>query len=341
MSSDTDRVPRPDVRIEARAGTAVALRLRLHNRMMAATLVRPAVDDWVAHDGQILPSGARIEPSYVYLLQGAEARQTLSLLVPAHLAPDTVLTASLRFPGLGPEAVAIELRVLAPATDGQPVAPVAHEVEVALPLGEAPGRGNDDFGAMAQASYSLVAGLAGLDMLPARWLVAELAVALAQLGETRAETDEGRALLERLGRTRFFKNGVVAFASAQAPRWILSGLAATSGLHAALGGQGGQGQMLSIWERWLVGLADGDIESDGASARVVLPEATLHAFAATLGTQADRWFANIVLGLGAVSPRIDTVLRTIADQAPEPPEPAPTPAPPPDDVLGEGGSVAR
>ncbi len=214
-------------------------------------------------------------------------------------------------------------------------------MEVSLPLGEAPARGNDEFGAVAQASYSLVAGLAGLDMLPARWLVAELAVALAQLGETRAGTDDGRALLERLGRTRFFKNGVVAFASAQAPRWILSGLAATSGLHAALGGLGGQGQILSIWERWLVGLADGDIEADGAAARVMLPEATLSAFAATLGTQADRWFANIVLGLGAVSPRIDTVLRTIADQVPDAPGPAPTSPAPPDDVLGEDGSVAR
>ena len=41
-------LPRAD--LEARPGMVVALRLRLHNRMMAAALVRPMIDDWVASD---------------------------------------------------------------------------------------------------------------------------------------------------------------------------------------------------------------------------------------------------------------------------------------------------
>jgi hypothetical protein len=334
-------VPIPNVAVEARPGSAVALRLRIRNRMMAAGLLRPEVDEWVANDGQILPSGARIEPGYVYLLQGAEARQTITLLVPAHLGAEAVLKTSLRFPGLGEETIPIEVRIRAPAAGAGPEPPLDVPLEIALPLGERMAATGDDFGSLAQASYSLVAGLAGLDMIPARWLVAELLTAVAQVGEAQAQTETGRALLDRLGRTRFFKNGVVAMASAQAPRWILSGLAATSGLHAALGGQTGQGQLLYIWERWLLGLADGDIESDGAAARVHVPELALQSFASELGTSADRWFGNLVLGLAALSPRVATTLEAIAAQAPESGDAPPPPGSPPDDVIGEDGSLGR
>lgn len=330
----------PAVIVEARPGTAVALRLRIRNRMMAAGLLRPTVDDWVASDGQILPSGARIEPGYVYLLQGAEARQTITLLVPSHLGDSVVLTSSLSFPGLGPEAIPIEVRIRDAAAGVGPQPPLDVPLDIALPLGERAQAAGEEFGSMAQASYSLVAGLAGLDMIPARWLVAELLAAIASVGEERAQTDAGRLLLDRLGRTRFFKNGVVAMASAQAPRWILSGLAATSGLHAALGGQTGQGQLLYIWERWLIGLADGDIESDSAAAQARVPDHALQSFAGELGTNADRWFGSLVLGMSALSPRIAATLDAIAAQAPDGPD-APPPAGPPDDVIGEDGSLGR
>ena len=80
----------PRVDLEARSGMAVALRVKLANRMMAAALVRLAVDEWVASDGEILPAAARIEPAYVYLLQGAEVRQTVSLRVPLPLQVSVV-----------------------------------------------------------------------------------------------------------------------------------------------------------------------------------------------------------------------------------------------------------
>ncbi len=136
---------------------------------------------------------------------------------------------------------------------------------------------------------------------------------------------------------------MVAFASAQAPRWILSGLSATSGLHAAMGGQLGQGQLLHIWERWLLGLADADIERGDAAPEVRVPDVQLQAFAATLGTQADRWFANLLLGLALLSPRVASALEQIAARAPEPPPPPAEAAPRAggDDVLGEDGSLGR
>ena len=70
-------LPRAD--LEARPGMVVALRLALRNRMMAAALVRPTIDDWVASDGEILPASARVEPAYAYLLQGSEVRLTVTL----------------------------------------------------------------------------------------------------------------------------------------------------------------------------------------------------------------------------------------------------------------------
>ncbi|MGR8931908.1 MAG: hypothetical protein ACU836_14845 [Gammaproteobacteria bacterium] len=331
----------PSLNLEARPGAVIALRLRTRNRMMAAGLLRPSVDEWVADDGQILPTGARAEPSYLYLLQGAEARQTITLLVPTNVGSGRVLHTWLRFPGLGEDAVAIEVRLLAPA-EGKVEAPLECSLEVSLPLGEDPKSvEGGDFGSMAQSSYSLVAGLAGLDMIPARWLAAELLATICQLGAERAKTEDGKSLLNRLGRTRFFKNGVVSFAAAQAPRWILSGLSAASGLHAALGGQVGQGQILYIWERWLLGLAEGDIERDGTNATVRMPHSTLTEFAASGGGAAEHWFANLVLGLAAISPRIAAALDALAAQAPDQPDGPIKPQPPVDDVLGEDGSIGR
>lgn len=337
--------PRAD--LEARPGMVVALRLALRNRMMAAALVRPTVDDWVASDGDILPASARIEPAYAYLLQGAEVRQTVTLRVPAHLPEGTLLTTALRFPGIGEAVVPIAVTLLPAAEAGVPVPALEVTLDLALPIGDDPvADGGDEFGSVAQASYSLVAGLAGLDMLPARWLVAEVLTAVCRIGEDQLATEAGAARLERLGRTRFFKNGVVSFASAQLPRWVMSGLSATSGLSAALGGSQGQGQLLTIWERWLLGLADADIEIGGPRTEVRLPDAQLQAFAATLGTHADRWFATLLLGLAALAPRIDAALAQIEARAPEPPPKedggggggAATGG---DDVLGEGGSLGR
>lgn len=336
-------LPRAD--LEARPGMVVALRLALRNRMMAAALVRPTIDDWVASDGEILPASARVEPAYAYLLQGSEVRLTITLRVPSHLSEGTQLTSALRFPGIGEVAVPITLKLLPAGEPGFALPALECPLEVALPIGDQPtADGGDVFGSVAQASYSLVAGLAGLDLLPARWLVAELLTAVCRLGDAQLATEAGAQRLEKLGRTRFFKNGVVSFASAQLPRWVLSGLSATAGLSAALGGPQAQGQLLTIWERWLLGLADSDIELGGPSAEVRLPDAQLQAFAGTLGTHADRWFASLMLGLAALSPRIDTALAQIEQLAPEAPAKEGDAAGgrgEGDDVLGEDGSLGR
>jgi hypothetical protein len=339
VTDSNQTAPHPGARLEAAPGQVIAVRLRARNRMMAAGLLRPAVDDWVADDGQIFNAGTRAEPAYLYLLQGAEARQTLTLRVPAGALPGSRLRTSLRFPGLGDEGVPIE--VLVTPIVGN-VSPIEYPLDVALPLGDVAGASIDEgFGSMAQASYSLVAGLAGLDLIPARWLVAELLTAACARGEARLASPDAQDLLARIGRTRFFKNGVVAFTSAQAPRWIMSGLSASSGLHAALGGQTGQGQLVYIWERWLLSLADGDIETGESAPLVRVPDSTLNSYAAHLGGAADQWFGNLIIGLADLSPRIAAALDAIAARSPPDNTPPPAAASPPDDIIDESGSLGR
>jgi hypothetical protein len=116
-------------------------------------------------------------------------------------------------------------------------------------------------------------------------------------------------------------------------------------LHAALGGQIGQGQLLYIWERWLLGLADADIESkETTAAQVRVPDSTLQMYASDLGTSADRWFGTLVLGLARLSLRIAAALEVIAERAPPAPKESRAgdgPSPPPQDVMGEDGPLSR
>jgi hypothetical protein len=334
---------RASLRVEA--GGVLVVRLFTQNRMMAPALLRPVVDDWVAGDGQILPAQARLEPSYAYLLQGSEVRQTITLPVASHLRPGTPLRSAIRFPGVEEAGVPLAVEVAAAGSLGSSF--VDHDLRVSLPLAAAagPAGGDRPAGTSAEVSYSLAAGLAGFEMIPARWVVAEVLALVCQAGSAYGVTPEGARLLDALGRTRFFKNGVLAFAAAQVPRWVSGGLSAASGLHAALGGQKGQGRLVYIWERWLLSLVDADVESapDGPAARV--PESTVESFVSREGLAADRWFGDLVLGLASLSPRLAAALEIIAAAAPPAPAadgpPTGEAAGPPDDVMGEGGSIQR
>lgn len=181
------------------------------------------------------------------------------------------------------------------------------------------------------ASYTLSTGLSGLEALPARWLVVELLLGLAGKGWQRSRTPGGEQLLAQLGRTRFFKNGVLAMASAQAPRWLSVSQSAAAAYHASVGGSPGQQGLLYFWEQWLWSVGNCSIPIAPFSG-----DATCEA----LGMDGDRWFGAIVLGLAEVSPRLNALLEAIAAlPAPAPIPSAPTPTF--DDILGEPKSLQR
>ena len=192
-----------------------------------------------------------------------------------------------------------------------------------------------------EASYSLATGLLGLDKLPARWLVVELLLILCQKGHEYAGTEQGSQLLKQLSRTRFLENGILALASAQAPRWLTISQSAAAAFHSSLGMQTGQGGLLYIWEQWLWSLIPADLKVGALKTEILVPPSPGEALVAQLSMDAQRWFASSVLGLTLISPRIAATVEAIAAQAPA----AAVKMPPPqfsfNEVLGEKGSIQR
>ena len=109
----------------------------------------------------------------------------------------------------------------------------------------------------------------------------------------------------------------------------------------ALGGQERQGRLLYIWERWLLSLMDGDIEAGDPLPDVRVPESNLQSFVASVGMSPDLWFAGVLLGLARISPRIAASLDTVARRAPEADSSSSGDQEPPQDLLGEEGSLQR
>jgi len=195
-------------------------------------------------------------------------------------------------------------------------------------------------GAGERAGNSLAMGLPGLEGLPARWLAAELLLVLAEKGKERAQTQAGSQLLAQLGRTRFFKNGVLAQAAAQVPRWLAVSLSAASAYHASIGGLPGQQGMLYAWEQWLWSLVEADLFAGELPLKIRVPDFVGGSTVTALGGNADLWFGAWVLALAQVSPRFAAFLEAIAPASAAPAAPAAS-EPVFDDVLGEEKSIQR
>jgi hypothetical protein len=329
---------RPSFTLRAPAGGLLIIRLTVVSRMMASAVVRPRLDAWVLPDGRLAEPRVEVAPATVYLAQNQEARLTLTTSLPADLEPGDRLRGGLRLPGIEQESLGLELEVL-PADQGEPSR--EHQISIILPLS---GYELGDRQAQStQAITRLVAALAGMEVIPAKWVVAEMLLTVCEVGAEYAETAEGSRLLERLSRLRFFKNGVLAFRGAHLPNWIMVAVSISSGLQSALGGRDSQGRLLHTWEKWLLDLMEIDIEDAGSEGREVhLPPPDLERSLARLGTTAETWFGALLLGLARLSPRLRDVFDHLAERAPEPPAgAAPEPAAEPGDVLSEEGSIQR
>lgn len=327
--------PHPPFRLSGQRGRPLVLRLNVASRTVAPAVLRPELDAWVTAAGEVVETPLRVSPSYVYLAPGQEARITVSALLPGELAPGELLRGGLRFPGADELTVPLELEISdGPARD--------HYLDLTVPLSPyEPAGGERPDVAATRAVSMLLVGLAGLEVVPARWVVAELLLTLCERGARRAETPAGAATLDRLSRLRFFKNGVLAFRGVHLPNWIMIGVTVSTGLNAALGGKGVQGRLLSTWERWLLDLIDIDLEQFDEEAPEVLLPPDLDSSLARIGNEAEQWFGYLLLGLMEISPRLGAVLSALAEAAPPPVagdagEPAEVA-----DVLSEEGSIHR
>jgi hypothetical protein len=299
----------PNLKIKVYPDSTLVLRLLLHSQITESLLFRPTLDDWIVGDGEILCLSSRIDPPYLYLVQENQVKQTITLSIPSLLQPGQIIKSWLRFPGIQEEAILIQVEILPPELEKDKHQVVEVPLPVTLPFTSQGGNSlSNTLDQTTAGIFGLLSGLIDLDKIPSRWLVAELLVILCQRGEEYAQTEPGNQLVNQLKTTRFFQNGVIAFASAQIPNWIAE---SNKSANTILGGQ----SLLYIWEQWLLSLVPADIEAEQKKEELSVPPFLAETFVSKLGGSADRWFAGLVLGLAVISPRIAAVAGAIATQS--------------------------
>lgn len=192
-----------------------------------------------------------------------------------------------------------------------------------------------------QTSYNLATGLSGFDLLPVRWLVLEILLLLNQMGREYIETEPGSKLLTRLSRTRFFKNGVIAFASAQVPRWLAISQSAANAYYESLGVPSSSRGVVYYWENWLWSLVE--IDSNSAIIKNIIRSSNVsgNLLVDQWEMDAEQWFGAIALGLVQLSPLVATQVQNIADRSPDSFPPTPQHSVTLDDILDEAISLQR
>ncbi|MGB3510518.1 MAG: hypothetical protein WBA93_15040 [Microcoleaceae cyanobacterium] len=306
----------PQLKLKLQPNSTLVLRLSFRNQMNEAILLRPTLDDLVVNPELVVSINQSLEPAYIYLFSGSDASQIMTIPIPSKLSPGERLKTWLRFPGIQEEAIPIDIEII-PVSQLQPQV-VEFPLSVTFPIsGETNGSFSHTFDPTTAGILGLISGTIDLDKIPTRWLLAELLIVIAQKGEEYAQTLPGSRLLEQLKSTVFFENGATALASAQFPGWLSESLSIAN---AILGGSSqtpGKQRLLYIWERWLLSLADTDVEAEEIGSQIFVPPFLAEAVVAEFGMNADRWLGNILLGLAVLSPRIANTLAEIA-QFPSP-----------------------
>ena len=340
----TEKAVVPKIIFDTLPGKILVIRLSVKNQNLTPILVRMTIDDWVCCNGNIYSTHNRIEPGYLYILPEGEAMTTLTLLVPENLNIRQNLKSNLRFPGADDEAIPIEVNIIN-AEKGKTYPPLLEKnVNIAFPLkkkSRANTKAEEEDSMAAKAIFTLVSGLTNLSALPSQWLFAEGIVMICIEGEKYSVTREGSALLDKLSQTRFYKNLTLAFASSRFTNWISSSIISASSLHAAMGGQIGQGKIIYIWLKWLFELVDTDLEdSDQEVIDSNIPKPALEEAISKYGNKAEIWAGYLLLGLCNISPNIFEIVKEICDKIPNvkrrPGRPRKA-----DNVLGEKGSITK
>ena len=192
-----------------------------------------------------------------------------------------------------------------------------------------------------QSTINLMTGLPGFDSIPVRWLAVEILLIIAQIGDKYAQTEDGMNLLSCLNRTRFFKNGMLAFASAKVPRWLNLSQSAINAYYSNIGFPSGNNGLLNLWEMWLWSLVPHQLEISSINDKFAILDTTTEIFVKDLGMDQQRWFTAIILGLGKLSPRIAQQLTEISNQVSDLPSETFVLNSNYGDVIAEEGSIQR
>jgi hypothetical protein len=298
-------------------GSLVGFRITVHNNHSYPIVLQPKLDDWIRNNGSIIKSNANILPQYQYLPPNSNLRITITFSLPSGLNAGDKLFGSLGFPGVESDRVKINLTVASSATIDQQI----REFDFAVQLPLTPINEPHQNGAFQQskATLKLLSGMAGLEVLPAKWLVSELVITICEKGAALSATIKGKELLSRLTRTSFYKNGVLVFRASQVPHWILMGISISSSLNAIISSKTKEPRILHTWEEWLFKMINTDLESSDYKEIDVKfhQEHSFETIIQKLGTSPENWFSFFILGLTTISPRMEAIVQQICEKVPE------------------------
>ncbi len=329
------------IQIEAATNSLVILRVILHNNIVAPTVIQPYIDHWVAEDGTIHVADYKAEPAYAFIQTGGKAKLTFSIQLPKGLRKGNKLYGALNIPSSEIYQFPIELEIVSRTPRTKKV--YNHNIDIKIPIVSPNDEQPSDNVLVSKSIVKLLAGLASFEVIPSKWIVSELILSSCNLGYKYATTKEGSEALNHLSRTRFFKNGVLIFQGTQFIQWIKLAIAISSGISSFTQGKSKEGLMLQGWEEWLFNLIDQDIESPNFQFKEIeFP--TPNDFKTVLevmDNDTEKWFSYFILGLGKLSPRIESVLNQLIQNVVIPKPKKAKPKAKLKKVLKEKGSILR
>jgi hypothetical protein len=327
------------IKITVKADTLVIIRMQLTSRVMAPVVIQPKFENWVLEDGTVLPQDFKVTPAYAFLQTGAESKITYTFKAP-NLPQGTKLFGAISIPSAETYLFPVHLEINNEAMLGGGVCDIGFSTVIPPEI-----KADTDTNSYLSSKETLkfIAGLASLEVIPSKWLVAELLVELCTSGFEFSKTPEGIELNEKLRKTRLFKNGALMFRAAQIPQWVNLANSITGGLQNLTKRDQDQGGMLTGWEIWLYNLIHQDIESPNFKHNeVVMPNtAKTNAVLEVMELDPEKWFQNFILGLYKTSPRIHELLGQVFENVELPKKETIIEVIMPKNVLDEKGSLQR
>ncbi len=328
------------IELQAASNSLLILRVNLISNIIAPAVIQPSLDHWVSDNGAIYEADYRLEPAYSFLQTGGEAKLTFSIELPKNLRKGNMIYGALTIPSSENYSFPIEIEIIARKPKNRKV--YNHTTAVTIPVRSLEEEPSNNV-LVSKSTIKLLAGLASMEVIPSKWIVSELVLSCCNIGFKFAKSKNGSEALELLSRTRFFKNGVLIFQGTQFVQWMKLALSISSGINAFTDGKPKEGMMLGHWEEWLFNLVDQDVESpDFEYRKIEFPTSKDYKTVLdVMGNDSEKWFSYFILGLGKLSPRIETVLEQIIEKVEMPIPKEPVAKAKSKRVLKEKGSILR
>lgn len=331
------------------AGAMLVLRIRIKSCFAAPVALQPRVEEW-NDQGDETAVTARISPLYSYLNPGGEETFTLTVPLPENLKEKDRLSTRIHFSTIAD--CSLDLTLQTEAGDAEVKNQLAERnATLNLPLNadQAPQNNEEDRSSghalYAESIYALSKGLESLEKTPSRALFTEMILFLTRLGYTIAKDEKNAALIHKLKRTVFFKNGALITAGSQVINWLSVSRSFHSGFRTVWDEKETEaGSMLGSWEQWMFKMLRGDIESPQTSESEPpeMPDPSLDEVMNEVGHEPEKLFLFFVLGSMEVSPRLKTAIYRVCAHIEEDKNHMDLPYMRTfDDVMNEKGSLQR